>query len=247
MSGENKIYLQDKSIVVPGDLIAEGNFQIPWSPYIIKQSNKYFASVVGILEIKEPVFEVIPLEGSHYYPRIGDTVIALVKDVEQYGWIVDIKAPYSAYLPAASLLGRPANVGEDLRRYIDVGDFVIAKLESFDRTSDPTLSVKGKGLGRVSTGTVIDVLPVKVPRIVGKGRSMMDTLSTETGCDLIVAQNGRVWANCPSIEKEKILITAIRTIEQESHTKGLTDRIKKLIKESLGDKSVTSSEAQTNT
>lgn len=82
MSGENKIYLQDKSVVAPGDLIAEGNFQIPWSPYIVKQGNKYFASVIGIVEVKDSVFEIIPLEGSHYYPRIGDTVIALVEDVE---------------------------------------------------------------------------------------------------------------------------------------------------------------------
>ncbi|BCS92058.1 Exosome complex component Rrp4 [Metallosphaera sp. J1] len=247
MSTENKIYLQDRTVVVPGDLIAEGNFQIPWSPYIIRQGNKYFASVIGVVEVKDSIFEVIPLEGSHYYPRIGDTVIALVEDVELYGWTTDIKAPYSAYLPASSLLGRPANVGEDLRRYIDVGDYVIAKVESFDRTSDPVLSVKGKGLGRVSSGTVIDILPVKVPRVVGKGKSMLETLSTETGCDILVAQNGRVLANCPSKEKENILIMAIRTIERESHTKGLTDRIKKLIKESLGDKSVTSSEAQTNT
>ncbi|MEM1622438.1 MAG: RNA-binding protein, partial [Metallosphaera sp.] len=80
-----------------------------------------------------------------------------------------------------------------------------------------------------------------------KGKSMLETLSTETGCDILVAQNGRVLANCPSKEKENVLIMAIRTIERESHTKGLTDRIKKLIKESLGDNSVTSSEAQTNT
>ncbi|QKQ99907.1 RNA-binding protein [Metallosphaera tengchongensis] len=243
MSGNTKIYLQDKTVVVPGDLIAEGSFQIPWSPYIIKQDNKYYASVIGILDVKDSFFEVIPLEGSYYYPRIGDTVIALVEDIELYGWRTDIKAPYSAYLPASSLLGRPANVGEDLRRYIDIGDYVIAKVDSFDRTSDPQISVKGKGLGRVTSGTVVDILPVKVPRVIGKGKSMLETLTTETGCDVLVGQNGRVWANCPSKEKEEVLLIAIRTIEKESHTKGLTDRIKKLIKESLGDKSVTSSEA----
>ncbi|EHP69444.1 MAG: exosome complex RNA-binding protein Rrp4 [Metallosphaera yellowstonensis] len=244
MSGNNnKIYLQSRSIVAPGDLIAEGNFQIPWSPYIIKQGNKYYSSVLGLLEVRESTFEVIPLEGSFYYPKVGDTVVGLVEDVELYGWMTDIKAPYSAYLPASSLLGRPANVGEDLRRYIDVGDYIIAKVDSFDRTTDPVLSVKGKGLGRVSSGIVIDIMPVKVPRVVGKGKSMLEMLISETGCEILVAQNGRVWANCPSKEKENILIMAIRTIEKESHTKGLTDRIKKLIREALGDKNVASPEA----
>ena len=56
MSTENKIYLQDRTVVVPGDLIAEGNFQIPWSPYVIKQGNKYYASVIGVVEVKDSIF-----------------------------------------------------------------------------------------------------------------------------------------------------------------------------------------------
>ncbi|ARM77115.1 exosome complex RNA-binding protein Rrp4 [Acidianus manzaensis] len=242
-SNNSKMYYQSRAIVTPGDILAEGNFQIAWSPYIYKQNNKYFSSVIGIFEPKGNVFEVIPLEGSKYFPKIGDTVIGLVEDIELYGWTVDIKAPYSAYLPASTLLGRPANPGEDLRKYIDVGDYVMAKVENFDRTTSPTLSVKGKGLGRLNGGNIIDIMPVKVPRVIGKGRSMLEVLTTETGCEIIVSQNGRIWANCPSKDMEDILFFSIRTIERESHIKGLTDRIKNLINEKKGELNATNSKA----
>lgn len=242
-NGSNKIYYQGRSIVLPGDILAEGNFQIVWSPYMYKQNNKYYSSVIGLFEPKGNVFEVIPLEGSKYFPRIGDIVIGLVEDIELYGWIVDIKAPYSAYLPALSLLSRPVNPGEDLRRYIDVGDYVIAKVEVFDRTTNPILSVKGKGLGRVTSGNIIEIMPVKVPRVIGKGKSMLEVLTSETGCDILVGQNGRIWANCPSKDMEDILFLAIKTIERESHIKGLTDRIRNMIKEKKGELNVTNSKA----
>ncbi|MEM0373118.1 MAG: exosome complex RNA-binding protein Rrp4 [Sulfolobales archaeon] len=234
---QSKIFLPNRSIVTPGDLIAEGEFQIPWSPYYFKVGQKYYSTVIGILEVNDNIFEIIPLESTNYYPRVGDIVIGLVEDIEIYGWIVDIKAPYSAYLPAISLLGRPANPGEDLRRYLDRGDYIIAKIEAFDRTINPILTVKGKGLGRISSGAIVDILPVKVPRVIGKNKSMLETLMSETSCSINVAQNGRIWIECPSAEKEELLISAIRIIEKESHQKGLTERIKKFLREgSLGEK-----------
>lgn len=241
---QSKFLLQPRSIVAPGDLIAEGEFQIPWSPYILKVGNKYYSTVVGLFDVKDSQFEVVPLEGSFYYPKVGDIVIGLIDDVEIYGWIVDIKAPYHAYLPALNLLGRPVNPGEDLRRYLDVGDYIIAKIENFDRTIDPILSVKGKDLGRINSGTVIDIMPVKVPRVIGKNKSMYETLTSESGCSMLVANNGRIWANCPSRLSEEVLIEAIRKIESESHIKGLTDRIKKFIKEKLGEKNVSDTETK---
>ncbi|WP_338601149.1 exosome complex RNA-binding protein Rrp4 [Sulfolobus tengchongensis] len=247
MSQQQKILLQPRSIVVPGELVAEGEFQIPWSPYILKVSNKYYSTVVGLFDVKDTQFEIIPLEGSFYYPKIGDIVIGLIEDVEIYGWVVDIKAPYKAYLPALNLLGRPVNVGEDLRRYLDVGDYIIARIENFDRTVDPVLSVKGKDLGRISNGTVIEIMPVKVPRVIGKNKSMYETLTSKSGCSMLVANNGRIWANCPSRLSEEILIEAIRKIENESHIKGLTDRIKQFIEEKLGEKSASGGEAKINT
>lgn len=244
---QQKILVESRSIVVPGDVIAEGDFRLNWSPYFLKVGEKFISTVVGMVNVKENSFEVIPLEGSFYYPKVGDIVIALVKDIEPYGWTTDIKAPYSAYLPASSLLGRPVNSGEEIRKFMDVGDYVIAKVEEFDRTTDPILSVKGgKELGRINSGIVVDFMPNKVARIIGKGRNMIETLSTETGCNIFVAQNGRLLAKCPSKASEELLIFAIRTIEAESHIKGLTDKIKQLIREKAGGMSASNAETKVN-
>lgn len=244
----NKIFFEDRSIVAPGDLIAEGEFQIPWSPYYYKVGNRYYSSITGLIEVKENLFEIIPLEGHKYFPKVGDTVIGLVEDIEIYGWILDIKSPYSAYLPASALLGRSASPGEDLRRYLNSGDYVVAKIETYDRTVNPILSVKGKGLGRVSNGIIIDISPIKVPRVIGKNKSMLETLTSETGCEIIVAQNGRVLANCANKKIEEALVSAIELIERESHIKGLTEKIRKFMREKLGEnKNDTSAETSTNT
>ncbi|MBP1358171.1 MAG: RNA-binding protein [Sulfolobus sp.] len=207
----------------------------------MKIGNKYYSTVVGLFKTDGNIFSVIPLEGSYYYPKVGDTVIGLVEDVELYGWIVDIKAPYSSYLPASSLLNRPVSIGEDLRKYLDVGDYVIAKIEVFDRNLSPTLSVKGgKEFGRISSGTVINISPVKVPRVIGKNKSMLEVLANETGCNIIVGQNGRIWANCASKLAEDSLIQSISIIERESHIKGLTDKIRNFLKEKLGGENASS-------
>ncbi|AHC51017.1 RNA-binding protein [Sulfolobus acidocaldarius SUSAZ] len=235
MSQANKIYFEDRSIVTPGDLIAEGEFQVPWSPYYYKVNGKYYSGITGLITVKDgSMFEVIPLESSRYYPKVGDTIIGLVEDIEIYGWVIDIKSFYSAYLPASSLLGRPISPGEDVRRYLDVGDYVIAKIEAFDRTISPVLTVKGKGLGRIPLGTVMDIMPVKVPRVIGKNRSMIEVLTSESGCEIFVAQNGRIHIKCANNLIEEALIEAINIIQSESHTKGLTERIRNFLKQKLG-------------
>ncbi|MCG2910807.1 MAG: RNA-binding protein, partial [Sulfolobales archaeon] len=70
-----QIFVMDQQVVCPGDLLAEGDFEIPWSPYIYKESNRYYASVVGVVDVKNGTFTVIPLKGSKYWPRVGDTVL----------------------------------------------------------------------------------------------------------------------------------------------------------------------------
>lgn len=229
-----KIYVNDRQIVAPGDLLAEGELEIPWSPYIFREKSKYYASVTGIVEVKDGSLTVIPLKGSKYFPRVGDTVLGSIEDVELYGWSVDIKAPYLAYLPAISLLGRPVSPGEELRRYLDVGDYVIAKVEAFDRTTNPILTARGKDLGKVPEGMVISVSPVKIPRIIGKNRSMINTMSSLTGCNIEAFPNGMVWVRCPTKALEDLINDAIRIIEAESHTKGLTERITTFIASKLG-------------
>jgi len=57
---------------------------------------------------------------------------------------------------------------EDARKYLDVGEMVIASVIAFDRTRNPSLSCRDHNLGKIQKGTVIDVDATRVPRIIGK-------------------------------------------------------------------------------
>jgi exosome complex component RRP4 len=230
-----QIFVEDRQVVCPGDLLAEGEFEIPWSPYIYKEKNRYYSTVVGLVDVKNGTFTVIPLKGSKYLPKVGDTVLGIIEEVELYGWSVDIKAPYPGYLPASALLNRPVSPGEDLRRYLDVGDYVAVKIEVYDRTTGPILTAKGSDLGKINDGSVIEVSPAKIPRVIGKNRSMINMMATMTGCHINAYPNGMIHVRCPTQVAEEVLKEAISIIERESQTKGLTERIKQFISSKLGE------------
>jgi exosome complex component RRP4 len=60
---------------------------------------------------------------------------------------------------------------------------------------------------------------------------MVNTLKELTGCDLLVAVNGRIHVKCPNEDVEAVAILAIKMIEREAHTTGLTNRVKRFIEE----------------
>jgi exosome complex component RRP4 len=224
-----KVYVENREIVVPGQLLAEGDMKISSPMWVYKQGNKYYSCVVGLASVDEKSIGIIPLEG-FYYPSPGDLVIGVVENVGLTSWEIDIRAPLPAILYASDLLGKPINPAkEDLTDYLDVGDLVLAKIDKFDRTRDPLLTTRGKGLGKISKGVVVEINPVKVPRVIGKKGSMHQTLESETGCEIVVAKNGRILISCKNEEMEEIAVLAIRKIEREAHIPGLTDRIKEFI------------------
>ncbi|MEM0061614.1 MAG: hypothetical protein QW726_06770, partial [Fervidicoccaceae archaeon] len=60
-------YIQQRDIVLPGDLIAEGKIETN-SVYLYKEGNKYYSSIIGLAEIKEDKVYLIPMEHA-YIPK----------------------------------------------------------------------------------------------------------------------------------------------------------------------------------
>jgi exosome complex component RRP4 len=75
------------------------------------------------------------------------------------------------------------------------------------------------------------VTPTKIPRVIGKKGSMISTIKQETDCQIILGVNGVILVTGKNREDEDLAMMAIRKIEEESHTSGLTDRITQLLKE----------------
>jgi exosome complex component RRP4 len=112
----------------------------------------------------------------------------------------------------------------------DVGDLVIAKIVACDRTRDPLLTVSDVGLGKIKRGQIVEITPTKIPRVIGRQGSMITMLKQETGCQITVGQNGVILVSGKSPEDEQLAVMALRKIEEESHTSGLTDRVTEMIK-----------------
>lgn len=214
--------------MVPGDLLAEGDYVAGENTF--KSNNKIYASRIGLVEYEDNKVNVVALR-AFYIPRVGDTVIGTVVEVGFNGWVVDINAPYLALLRASEVLNRSFKPQkDDLTQVLDVGDLVVAKIASYDRTHNPQLSVDEPGLGKITRGQIVKITPTKIPRVIGKKGSMISMIKQETGCHIILGQNGIILITGKSPEDEELAIMAIHKIEEEAHTTGLTDRILQLIR-----------------
>ena len=225
------VFAEKKQLVAPGELLAEGSYFPGENTY--REANKVYASRVGLAELVANKLMVVPLRGC-YIPRVDDFVIGRVTDIAMSGWMVDISAPYPALLPLSETpASRSMTARKDLTRIFNVGDLVMAEVIAFDRTRDPLLTVRGRGLGRVESGRVVHVSPAKIPRLIGRKGSMISLLKKETDCEIIVGQNGTVLVSGRQPKNEQTAVAAMFMIEREAHTRGLTDRVSDMMRREL--------------
>ncbi|MFX0206675.1 MAG: exosome complex RNA-binding protein Rrp4 [Candidatus Hodarchaeota archaeon] len=220
-------------LVIPGELLIEGKYRAGRGVYKRKSGDiyNYYSSLTGLALLRGNVVSVVPLEGG-YLPLEGDVVIGIVTTVGVTSWIVDIRGPYPGILSVNNVTDRPFDpIRDDIKRILGLGDVIMARVVAFDRTRDPVLSMRGRGLKKLWNGRLVEISPVKVPRIIGKRGSMISLIKKETKSQIFVGQNGRVLISSPSLEHELLVLKAFTKIVEESHTSGLTDRIQQFLKE----------------
>jgi exosome complex component RRP4 len=152
------------------------------------------------------------------------------------GWRVDTNCAYSAMLNMKEATSEFIQKGADLTQYYDIGDWVMTKIINVTTQKLIDLTMKGPGLRKLGEGRVVKVTASKVPRIIGKKGSMVSMIKNATGCRILVGQNGIVWISGEDPSKELIAVNVIEKIEKESHTTGLTDRIKLELEKLTGTK-----------
>jgi len=202
--------LSEKRIVVPGELLTENRKKL--GDHVFIENGKVFSDSLGLLQEDESSVRVIPLQG-RYMPRTGDLIVGIVKSIQFAGYIIDINSFYFSFLRKT-----------ELRKPLEKGMVISAKISDVDEVNEAHLENVRVFYG----GEVVDVSPVKVPRIIGKKGSMLQVLKDGTGSAVMAGRNGRVWVK----DGDTYLIKkAIRKIENEAHMSNLTVRMQAFIED----------------
>ena len=222
----SKMMVNEKDISVPGETLAIGMDVLPGSG-TYRDGEKIVANRLGLAAIEGRTIKLIPLSG-RYAPKTGDTIICKVIDVGFNGWRLDTNSAYSAMLSMKDATSEFIQRGANLTQYYDLGDYIVCKIVNVTSQKLIDVTMKGPGLRKLKGGRIIEVDPNKVPRIIGKQGSMVVMIKDATKCNIVVGQNGLIWIDGEPIN-ELLAIQTIRKIEKESHTSGLTDKIKEFL------------------
>ena len=219
---------EEKKIVVPGELLMEAMDYLP-GKYCFREGNKIYAKRIGILKVSGRIVEVIPISGP-YMPQPGDMVIGVVDEVQNAGWVVDINAPYMAFIPLSGVSEFIDTNRTSLSEIYAAGDLIYGKIMTVTPSKSVYISMQDPKAKKFTDGRVMKINNTKVPRLIGKQGSMITMIKNATKCWISVGQNGMIWLKG---EHEDVAVEAIKMVEEYAHTSGLTDRIDAFLKERL--------------
>lgn len=212
---------KDRDLVLPGDILYEGEIRTGENTYRIKDS--VTATRLGLVNYNNGIVTVTALEAG-YRPLVNDIVIGEIVEINLGEWVVDLGKHQEGLLSISDAIDRPYRSDYNMRRVLDFGDTIIAKIVDFDRRNNPLLTILGPGLGKVREGFIIKLTSIKVPRLIGKKGSMINMIIKETGCRVNIGQNGQVLINGPNRSREEMVVKVVNMIDREAHTSGLTNR-----------------------
>ena len=196
-------------IVIPGEKILD---KIIKSDYVYVKDGKSYAAVIGM--VNEGKF--VPLEGA-YKPKIGDLVVGVVVDARFAGYSIDINMPQEAFIPS-----------RDLDRFsLKLGNVIQARIKDIEKNGKIVLT----DVRILPKGKLVEFPIVKIPRLLGRNLSMINTIKTLTKTNIIAANNGYVWisetGNIP------LVLQVLNMIKSQAHTHGLTDRVKEFLEQKV--------------
>ncbi len=221
---------EKREIVIPSQFLGELKDKKAGSGTFV-EDGKIYSEILGVLSQNKNYVNVVPLKGK-YDPIEKDFVIGIIIEPMSSSWLVDINAAYPALLHVNEV---PWNVDfGETEKYLNAGDSIMAKVSQVDQEKKLQVTLKDRNLYKIKGGHLIEVEPSKVPRIIGKKASMISLLKKYTKCRIFVGQNGRIWIDGDEEGVNKVIDT-IRTIEKESLSYGLTNRIEELLKKDAKD------------
>ena len=216
-----------KRYVLPGDVITTAPLRLREN--VTLKGKRILATAIGLSDVYHDSVRVIPLTGV-YIPKIDDLVIGKIKYIHGNSWFADINSCYEGMLLAKDVFGRGSNTTlSDMKTRLDKSDLIFARIANYDRTREPLLSIAGQNLGKIDSGELIKISPTKIPRLIGKHGSMIQTIEAATNAAVTIGQNGLIVISCNETNGLLKALRAIRLVEEQAHLADLTDKVKKML------------------
>ena len=218
--------MNENQFVLPGDVIVTGDYRPEQN--VILEGNKLMSTAIGFSEIKDDLVTVTPLTGL-YTPKTDDLVIGKIVSHNALSWEVDINSYYSGILTASDIFGKDYSPSrDDLSLKLKTGDIILARIANVN-SRDPLITIIGENLGKIDSGELIKIPPTKIPRLIGKHGSMIQTIEASTNATITVGQNGFIVVSCDETNGLLKALAAIRMIDEQAHLVDLTDKVKKML------------------
>ena len=211
------------SFVLPGDLLDDSGLRGGNGTY--KVGGLVYAAQVGYKATAGRSVHVDAVSGT-YVPRVGDQVIGTIVGIGPSNWYVEYDAPFQAPLHVNDVPWR-VEFGETAK-FLGIGDSVLVRVSQVDETKKAFVSMRDRGLRKLTSGDIIKVHPSKVSRLIGREGIMVRMIKAQTGCELFVGQNGTVWLDGP-VEGRARAEEAMALVLSAEDTPGLTQQVADLL------------------
>ena len=217
-----------KNFVFPGDVIVTGHYRPEQN--VILEDGKLIATAIGFSEMNDDEVKVIPLTGL-YTPQIDDLVIGTIVSHNALSWEVNINSFYPGILLATDVFGKDYSPSKDaLSAKLNVGDIVAARVANTG-SRDPLITINGQNLGKIDSGELVRISPAKVPRLIGKQGSMIQTIEAATNTSITIGQNGLIVFMCDNSTSLKKSIACIKMVDLMLDDSNLEKKIQNMLDE----------------
>jgi len=218
--------MSESQFVLPGDVIVTGDYRPEQN--VILDGNRLMSTAVGFSEIEDNSVTVTPLTGL-YTPKTDDLVIGKIVSHNALSWEVDINSYYPGILTAFDIFGKDYSASrDDLSLKLNTCDIILARIANVG-SRDPLLTIIGENLGKIDAGELVKISPAKIPRLLGKHKSMIQSIEESTNATITVGQNGLIVVSCDETNGLLKALAAIRMVDEQAHLVNLTDKVKKML------------------
>ncbi|MEM4327111.1 MAG: RNA-binding protein, partial [Candidatus Diapherotrites archaeon] len=152
-----------KKIVIPGELVTEERKKL--GSHVFVREGKIYSDSLGLVQTDSDFASVVPLEGK-YIPKVGDVVIGIIVSEKFAVYGIDINSFYPSFI-----------LKKELREVLKPGSVVSAKVLKVNELNEVELGFPRLFFG----GEVLEISPVKIPRVIGRDGSMLNVLKQGTG------------------------------------------------------------------